>query len=119
MGGVTGGGDAGREVGVLQPVEPGYRHVLRVRLLIFWLPLAVGGVILANAVFADTLAYAPAAITLTTIPQLFLALGLAAVLNNALLKWKTGWRVGMLIPNVTSVVAVGIVFASVFGRDYG
>jgi len=56
---------------------------------------------------------------LTTIPQLFMALGLAAVLNNALLKWKTGWRVAMLIPNVTSVVAVGIVFASVFGRDYG
>jgi cellobiose transport system permease protein len=56
---------------------------------------------------------------LTTIPQLFLALGLATVLNNAVLRFKTGFRMSMLIPNVTSVVAVGIVFASLFGRDYG
>lgn len=29
----------------LQPVEPAYRHVLRARLLLAWLPLIIGGVI--------------------------------------------------------------------------
>ena len=56
---------------------------------------------------------------LSTIPQLALALFLAHVLNEALLKWKTGFRVTMLLPNITSIVAVGIIFASMFGRDFG
>jgi len=56
---------------------------------------------------------------LSTVPQLFLALGLAAVLNNALLRFKTGFRMMAIVPNVTSVVAVGIIFTSIFGRDYG
>lgn len=38
---------------VLGPVEPGYRHVLRVRLLILWLPLIIAGLVLDNAVLAD------------------------------------------------------------------
>lgn len=56
---------------------------------------------------------------LSTFPQLLLALVLANVLNNALLRLKTGFRMTMLLPNVTSVVAVGIIFSSIFGRDYG
>lgn len=56
---------------------------------------------------------------ISTIPQLILALFLAHILNEALLKWQNGFRVSMLIPNITSVVAVGIVFSSIFGRDYG
>jgi cellobiose transport system permease protein len=56
---------------------------------------------------------------LSTVPQLILALVLAAVLNNALLRLKTVFRMSMLIPNITSVVAVGIIFTSLFGRDYG
>lgn len=56
---------------------------------------------------------------LSTIPQLLLALGLASVLNNALLRLKTPFRMTMIVPNITSVVAVGIIFSSIFGRDYG
>ena len=56
---------------------------------------------------------------LSTIPQLALALFLAHVLNEALLRWKNGFRVTMLLPNITSVVAVGIIFTSMFGRDFG
>ena len=41
-------------VAELQPVEAGYRHVLRVRLLMTWLPLVVGGVILDNALLGDS-----------------------------------------------------------------
>lgn len=56
---------------------------------------------------------------LSTVPQLILALVLAAVLNNQLLKWRTGFRMAILVPNITSVVAVGIIFTQIFGRDFG
>lgn len=48
----------------LQPVEPGYKHVLRVRLAIFWLVLGAGSLIL-NAVLLDNTPFAgvlPAAV---------------------------------------------------------
>jgi cellobiose transport system permease protein len=56
---------------------------------------------------------------LSTVPQLILALFLASILNSALLRLRTAFRMSMLIPNITSVVAVGIIFSSLFGRDYG
>lgn len=46
--------DVPAEIAELQPVEAGYRHVLRVRLLITWLPLIVGGVVLDNVLLGDT-----------------------------------------------------------------
>ena len=42
------------QVAQLQPVEAGYRHVLRVRLLITWVPVVVGGLILDNALLDET-----------------------------------------------------------------
>ncbi len=56
---------------------------------------------------------------LSTVPQLIAALGLAHILNERRLKGKTFWRMSMLVPNITSVVAVAIIFSSIFGRDYG
>lgn len=56
---------------------------------------------------------------LSSVPQLLLALGLAHVLNERQLKGKTVFRMALLVPNVTSVLAVAIVFSSIFGRDYG
>ena len=38
----------------LQEVEPGYRHVLRLRLLLFWVPLCIGGAILDEALLGDS-----------------------------------------------------------------
>jgi uncharacterized protein len=38
----------------LQPVEPGYKNVLRARLLMFWLPVAVGAVILDQAALDES-----------------------------------------------------------------
>ena len=37
----------------LQPVEPAYRHVLRARAAIFWLPLFIGSVVLDRFVLVD------------------------------------------------------------------
>jgi cellobiose transport system permease protein len=56
---------------------------------------------------------------LSTVPQLLLALFLAQLLNNARLKFANLFRMSMLVPYITSVVATTIVFASLFGRDYG
>lgn len=55
---------------------------------------------------------------LSTVPQLFIALIIAHLLNTRL-RMRTFLRMGVLLPNVTSVVAVTIVFSQVFSRDYG
>lgn len=55
----------------------------------------------------------------STVPQLAAALGLAHLLNDHRLRGARITRFGLLIPNVTSVVAVGIVFESIFGLRYG
>jgi membrane protein YdbS with pleckstrin-like domain len=48
------GGVAGTELAELQPVEAGYRHVLRLRLLIFWVPLVLAGLVADNALLGDS-----------------------------------------------------------------
>jgi cellobiose transport system permease protein len=55
---------------------------------------------------------------ISTVPQLLMALGLAHLLNYRL-RGRTFFRMGVLIPNVTSVAAVTIIFVQLFGRDYG
>jgi cellobiose transport system permease protein len=53
-----------------------------------------------------------------TVPQLALALFLANLLNRPL-KARTFLRMTVLVPNVTSVAAVAIVFGTLFQRDFG
>jgi cellobiose transport system permease protein len=53
-----------------------------------------------------------------SVPQLVLALVLANILN-ARLRLRTMFRMGVLLPNVTSIVAVALVFAQIFSRDFG
>jgi cellobiose transport system permease protein len=55
---------------------------------------------------------------LATIPQLMLAMLLAHTLNKRL-RVPTLWRMGVLLPNITSVAAVGIIFTLLFARDFG
>ncbi|OKI30102.1 sugar ABC transporter permease [Streptomyces sp. CB03911] len=55
---------------------------------------------------------------LSTVPQLVMALGLAHLLNYKL-RGRTFFRVAMLMPYATSVAAATLVFAQLFGRDYG
>ncbi|GIH68901.1 carbohydrate ABC transporter permease [Sphaerimonospora thailandensis] len=55
---------------------------------------------------------------LSAIPQLALALVLAHLLNRPL-RAQTLWRITLLLPNVTSVVAVVVIFSQLFGREFG
>ncbi|MDX8047138.1 sugar ABC transporter permease [Gracilibacillus sp. S3-1-1] len=56
---------------------------------------------------------------LSTIPQLMAALLIAFFLNQAFLKYKSFFRLAIFMPNVTSVVAVALVFSAIFGTQYG
>jgi cellobiose transport system permease protein len=55
---------------------------------------------------------------ISTVPQLLLALWIANLLNRGL-RARTGFRMGVLIPNITSTAAVAIVFGQLFGTDFG
>jgi cellobiose transport system permease protein len=55
---------------------------------------------------------------ISTVPQLLFALFLATLLNRNL-RFRTGFRMAILIPNVTSVAAVAIVFGLLYSRDFG
>ncbi|MCZ2857249.1 carbohydrate ABC transporter permease [Blastococcus sp. VKM Ac-2987] len=55
---------------------------------------------------------------LATVPQLCMALGLAHLLNYKL-RGRTFFRTLMLMPYATSIAAATLVFAQLFGRDYG
>ena len=53
-----------------------------------------------------------------SVPQLVLALILAHLLA-ARLRIPTFFRMGVLLPNVTSIVAVTLIFGQIFSRDFG
>src|SRR4051812_31007537 len=55
---------------------------------------------------------------ISTVPQLLLALGLAHLLNTRL-RARTFFRMSVLLPQVTSLVAVALIFTQLFSRDYG
>jgi cellobiose transport system permease protein len=53
-----------------------------------------------------------------SVPQLVLALIVAHLLNS-ITRLRTVFRMGVLLPNVTSIVAVALVFGQIFSRDFG
>jgi cellobiose transport system permease protein len=55
---------------------------------------------------------------MATIPQFLLALLLATSLSRKI-RTKTLFRLGVLVPNVTSVAAVALIFSLIFARDFG
>ncbi|MFF4881059.1 MULTISPECIES: carbohydrate ABC transporter permease [unclassified Micromonospora] len=55
---------------------------------------------------------------LSSVPQLLLALIVASLLNRRL-RAQTWWRVGVLLPYVTPIVASTMVFSVFFSRDFG
>src|SRR6478609_10140797 len=55
---------------------------------------------------------------LATVPQLLLALVIAHILNTKLYA-RTFFRMAILLPQVTSLVAVALIFTQLFSHDYG
>ncbi len=55
----------------------------------------------------------------STIPMLFFALVIAFLLNSAFLRFRTFYRIAFFMPNVTSIVAVAIIFGTLFANKYG
>ena len=54
----------------------------------------------------------------STVPQLLLALVLAHVLNTRM-RVRTLFRMSVLLPQVTSLVAVALIFTDLFAHEYG
>jgi cellobiose transport system permease protein len=74
--------------------------------------------LLKDSFFWNALGNTASIWVLSTVPQLIFALVLAHILNNRL-RGQSMWRTGLLLPNITSVVAVTIIFGQLFGRDFG
>jgi cellobiose transport system permease protein len=55
---------------------------------------------------------------MATLPMLFIAMVVATMLNSAV-RLKSFYRFAYFLPNVTSVVAVAIIFASIFSTNFG
>ncbi|MBD0841367.1 carbohydrate ABC transporter permease [Streptomyces sp. TRM68416] len=55
---------------------------------------------------------------LATFPMIFLAMVTAVMLNSAV-RFKSVYRVAYFLPNITSVVALAIVFGSIFSTNFG
>ncbi len=55
---------------------------------------------------------------LSTVPMLLLALLIANALHNAS-RFRSFYRIAYFVPNVTSVVAVTLVFGSIFSNNFG
>ena len=56
---------------------------------------------------------------LSTLPQMFISIGLAVALRSSLIKGQTFWRTVLLLPNITSVIAITMVFGQLFDKDFG
>jgi membrane protein YdbS with pleckstrin-like domain len=87
-------GDEGREPGAgenlaepLQPVEPGYRNLLRARLAITWIPLIIGALVLEGVILGTAFSGLPG----TLVP--LLALVSVAVAPQRIYR-RLGYRVG-------------------------
>jgi cellobiose transport system permease protein len=83
-----------------------------------WIGLRNYTGLLHNKFFWNALSNTVTLGIISTVPQLCMALGLAHLLNAGL-RGRTFFRVAMLLPYATSVAAATLVFAGLFGRDFG
>ncbi|XGP78266.1 sugar ABC transporter permease [Actinokineospora auranticolor] len=74
--------------------------------------------LLSDAQFGRALANTLSILAMTTVPQVVIAVLLAALLDTRL-RAPTAWRVGVLLPCAMGVAAVGVVFANLFGPTFG
>jgi len=75
--------------------------------------------LLSDTIFWQSVGNTFAIWFLSTLPMLFGALVIAFLLNTPLLKFKGFYRTAFFVTNVTSIVAVTIIFKSIFGNNFG
>ena len=76
------------------------------------------GFVLAQPYFWNAVGNTLSIFLLSSVPQVVLALLIAAVLD-ANLRAKTFWRMGVLVPFVVAPVAVGLIFNNLFADQFG
>ncbi len=74
--------------------------------------------VLENPYFTKQLVNTISIFVISSVPQILIALVLAALLDNQL-RARTAWRMSILLPFVVSPVAVAIIFGSLYGDRYG
>ena len=74
--------------------------------------------ILQNPQFWTALRNTFSIFLLSTVPQLILAIFIAAMLDRNI-RAKTFWRMGVLLPYVMAPVAVALIFSNMFGDNHG
>jgi len=83
-----------------------------------WVGLQQYSYLLSDPKFWHTIGNTMIIWVLSTVPMLLLALVIANALHNAT-RFRTFYRIAYFIPNVTSVVAVTLVFGSIFSNNFG
>ncbi len=76
------------------------------------------GFVLSQPYFWNAVGNTLSIFLLSSVPQVVLALLIAAVLD-ANLRAKTFWRMGVLVPFVVAPVAVGLIFNNLFADQFG
>src|SRR5687768_15222436 len=74
--------------------------------------------VLGNPYFTKQLVNTISIFLLSSVPQIVIAVVLAALLDNQL-RGRTFWRMSILLPFVVSPVAIAIIFGSLYGDRYG
>jgi cellobiose transport system permease protein len=74
--------------------------------------------VLDNPYFTKQLVNTISIFLISSVPQIVIAVVLAALLDNQL-RGRTLWRMSILLPFVVSPVAVAIIFGSLYGDRYG
>ncbi len=74
--------------------------------------------VLDNPYFVKQLVNTISIFVLSSVPQVVIAVTVAALLDTRL-RGRTWWRMSVLLPFVVSPVAVAIIFGSLFGDRYG
>lgn len=83
-----------------------------------WLGLDNYAFLLTYGTFWNSIGNTLAMFVIATVPQLLAALFIANALNKRM-RGRLVWRLSILAPMVTSVVAVAIVFNQIYGLRYG
>lgn len=83
-----------------------------------WVGLANFTAVLSDRFFWNSIGNTVSIFVLSSVPQLIVALVIAAVLDQNL-KAKTFWRMSVLLPYVVTPVAVTLIFSSMFNEQDG